>query len=95
MQPLGRHALCRHPLFARGCFSATIAAPATRRPPAPKPFSCCATPPPQLRYKAPNFEAHGTGRDAFIVQANLAVGTQGLMHIVDNVVTYYPEKKKP
>lgn len=45
---------------------------------------------PQLRYLAPYFEAHGTGRDANVTSlANLGCG-KSLMHVVDNVITYSP-----
>lgn len=49
----------------------------------------------KLRYTASTktFEAHGTGRDAFVrkgaTNMNLACGA-GLMHVVDNLATLKP-----
>lgn len=47
------------------------------------------SPAPQLRYLAPYYEAHGTGRDSNVTIPNLGAG-KSLMHIVDNVITYSP-----
>ncbi|KAI7838709.1 hypothetical protein COHA_007506 [Chlorella ohadii] len=43
----------------------------------------------RLRYLAPYYEAHGTGRDSNVTIPNLGAG-KSLMHIVDNVITYSP-----
>lgn len=68
---------------------------AFQRPPGPqitlpaliRPLPQC--PAPQLRYLAPYFEAHGTGRDSNVTISNLGAG-KSLMHVVDNVITYSP-----
>lgn len=68
---------------------------ALQRPPGPqvslpaliRPF--LQRPAPQLRYLAPYFEAHGTGRDSNVTIPNLGAG-KSVMHVVDNVITYSP-----
>ncbi|PRW57877.1 beta-Ig-H3 fasciclin [Chlorella sorokiniana] len=43
----------------------------------------------RLRYLAPYFEAHGTGRDGNVTIPNLGAG-RSLLHVIDNVPTYSP-----